>query len=262
MNKFSKKIKTCNDNFYLYVVGIGNWSNIRDTTLMCENYDAVKKNIYAQTGVPYENIIVKYYDPLINVDHKPVNDDIASRTMIIIDELVIKKDNDIGITSNFVRDYVPTNASEYPKNHLVIDLANIGKYDKLNILRIGYLGDDITKYIFQQKLFEKHNNKIITIQHKLEELGFRYEVYEFYNWVARGETSSIDKNNIKSIQREFISIERTFLASKKISMKEYNLELAVELLSKIVWCDVTTNHTINMYIEQTASAMMNIMYGY
>lgn len=266
LSRSLKKTKTINngdDNrFYLYVAGIGNWSNVEDTTLMCKNYDAVKRNIYDQTKIPYDNLTVYYYDPLVDVHGTLVDKNIAFQTVEIINDVIIKKDKEMGITSGFVCDYVPTDPSKYPENYLIIDLANIGKHDDLNILRVGYLGDNITKNIFQYKLFEKYDGKIITIQDKLKDMGFNCGVDAFYNWVARGEAGETDEDKVLSIQREFIPIEREYLRKKKISMKEYNLESAVELLSKIVWCDVTTRHSINMYVSQVAESLMCIMYGY
>ena len=259
-----KRVKTqhCDNNFYLYVAGIGNWSNAEETIKMCENYNEIKRNIYNQTCVEYENICVYYYDPLIDIHGNLVDNKCAIDTQTIINEIIIKDDIQMKIYSKFIRQYLPSDKSMYPQNHLIIDLADINKeqYQKLNILRIGYLCDTITKHLFLQKLFEINGKKIITINDKIIKMGFTYDVQTFFDWVVKGECNEISKTNLLSIKREFIKIERERILLKNKPMKDYDIRSAVELLARIVWCEVTTKYTINMYITQAAESVFCLIY--
>jgi hypothetical protein len=253
------------ETFYVYVAGIANWSINKDTQLLCSNYNIVRHNIYEQIKTRYLNIVIRYYDPLYNIHRKQTNNNDAQIAINNIQNIVIQKDIAEGYDSMFIQMFLPDDAKFYPTDHVIIDLANVGNICGTNIIRAGYLGNKIVGHIFKQKLLDfSHNDKILTIGDKINLFCDGCSVEAFFDWVAKGDTSSYEQlQNIVSIKREFIKKERDYRQKHNMQpkLKQYDEKKVVELLCDIIWHDNVNKENINFYMERIAHDIFNLTYS-
>lgn len=183
-----------NDIFILYTTGMGNnleaYAGNTSNQNISQYYEKYRDNLFNQitSKYPNHNIIVNHYDPLLIDDITQEQVNRQSECIEFLQNLSIRDiQYENVIESTFIVDELTENTVDIGTPHLILDLGHVFTYtessdiqqigvtysrdgvpprdvENLNILRFGFLGDNIPQSILgTESLLFAYNNTIITL---------------------------------------------------------------------------------------------------
>jgi len=165
--------------FYIYTTGLGCWSD----PILTQYWDStIRENILKNIDESFTKIVFEHYDPFIDID-EPTKEKFRKENIdkcefidkfIDLDKInTLNKDNmhphlliDFAHILNYLPNKETITSNSYGEKKSI-------KYNHINSLYFGFLGDPIPRHIATLKLFDMDSNgKITTYIDKLIRLGY------------------------------------------------------------------------------------------